>query len=186
MSKLFSTLSVLLAGIVITILPVQGFAQSDDAMGDFGGFGRHERGQRREEFLANNPEIAERMQKRKQEMESRRADFESRYPEAASEMKNWVEQDRESRQQMREQMESRRAEFENKYPEAVAEMKAMREEGKEERDERRAEMESRRAEFEAKFPEAAAELRSMRDDLGRKGGGFRRGPGRGDRPHPDI
>jgi hypothetical protein len=189
MSIILPRLSVLLAGIVISVLPVHSIAQSGESLepgmpGDLRGHGRE---QRREEFLAKNPELAERIQQRKQEMESRRAEFETKYPDAAAEMQAWVENDRESRSQIREQMKSRRAEFETKYPEVVAEMKAMREQGREAKQARQAKMESRRAQFAEKYPDAAAELRSMQEDMGRRGGSFRRGPGKGfGRPHPDI
>ncbi len=190
MSKNSVKLSVLLTGIFISVLPVYSIAQTNGALepGERGGFRNLERAQQRDECLANNPELAERIQQRKQEMESRRAEFETKYPEAAAEMQGWVENDRQSRKQMREQVESRRAEFEAKYPEAVAEMKAMREQGREAKEARRAEMEARRAQFEEKYPDAAAELRSMHKDTGRRGGGmFRRGPGKGfGRPHSDI
>ena len=131
------------------------------------------------------------MQQRRAQMESRRVAFEEKYPEAAAEMQSWVEADSESRQLMREQKEVARAEFERKYPQAFAEMKALREQGRQEREARRAEMDARRGEFEAKYPEAAAELHSMQEGLGRRGGEFRRGEGKGfgprfDRNQPDI
>ena len=174
---------VLTAGIILSVLPAYTIAQSETP----------QREARRAEFLENNPEIKEQIQQRKAEMESRRSAFEEKYPQAAAEMRSWVEADSGSRQLMREQKEAARAEFESKYPQAVAEMKAMREEGRQEREVRRAEMEARRGEFEAKYPEAAAELRSMQEGLGRRGGEFRRRPGKGkgfgpgfDRHQPDI
>jgi len=193
MKRFLSQMLVPTTGIILSVLPAYTIAQSDTSQGieDRGSIHSQQREARRAEFLENNPEIKEQMQQRKTEMESRRSAFEEKYPEAAAEMRSWVEADSGSRQLMREQKEAARAEFESKYPQAVTEMNAMREEGRQEREARRAEMEARRGEFEEKYPEAAAELRSMQEGLGRRGGEFRRRPGKGfgprfDRHQPDI
>lgn len=69
---------------------------------------------------------------RKQDREQRQArkqQFETKYPEAAAEMKAWREQERAGQEQRRAEMDARRQEFKSRYPEAAAEMRRFREEG---------------------------------------------------------
>jgi len=85
---------------------------------------------RREAFAREHPEMAARMQQRREEMEAKRADFEARYPEAAAELKAWREEGKAEREKERSQREERGKQFAEKYPEAAADLKSMMGEGR--------------------------------------------------------